>query len=98
MSTVGITYSGDFTTDDIDFKVALWCNENKRDPDGTLHFHVINGAWDGSISPEGHLVIPGNSRKLKARVVWEGDVPAPHNTDYNSAIEWINSQISGDPK
>lgn len=84
-------------------KVDLWCNGIAEDTDGTVHFNVINGLWDGKIK-DGLLTVKYTGTTFRAKIVWRGTVPPLFTSsmnwggkDYNGAIAWLNEELSKTP-
>ncbi len=80
-------------------KVSIWCDRLRYDPDGTLHFFVINGGWNGRFR-DGQLWVEDDVEPTGANVeiLWRGSLPQSgrHGLVYNEAIPMIE-KIIADP-
>lgn len=73
----------------------LWCDGLRRYASGRLRFSVINGGWDGALTPEGDVCVDATGGVFPGhRVVWEGKAPFS-DMRYNEAIDWILAQVAG---
>lgn len=78
-------------------QVSIWADIRSVDQNGDIHFHVINGAWDGVFKQffdEGTVYVIDTQQSYPAHIIWIGDIGW---NDYNKAIETINEQIA-DPE
>lgn len=72
-------------------KVNLWCYIEKIE-NNIIHFHVINGGWQGTIIGKKLMTIKDTKENFQIEYLWEGE--APFNVSrYNEAIDWIEKQI-----
>lgn len=90
MKTLGIGKPG-FKT------ISVWAEDKGLDKDGALHFHCLNGSWNGKIAANGMLMVENHDRWddcYLAAVLWKGDVPHPHGRHYNPAMAWIEQELA----
>lgn len=73
-----------------DGKVELYCLVEKVEKD-TIHFHVINGRWQGSIKND-MVYIKATKDHRPGSIVWTGNIP--DDVDYNDAIQLIREQLT----
>lgn len=73
-------------------KVKCWCNYEELKT-GNYKIYVINGAWGGNYNPRDGSLVMDDGETIAAELVWMGEVPSPHNRDYNSAINWLDEQL-----
>lgn len=78
---------------DIDGRVGLYCYHNGVDEDGYIHFHVINGAWDGKFKDD-TVYVNYTQASYPGYLVWAGSAKGK---DYNEAIMNIQETID-DPE
>lgn len=75
-------------------EIGLYCKITKVEG-GVIHFHVINGAWDGKLLPNGNLVVnayPKNSHKGEIQYVM---LPGEKvSGDYNSALHYMQEKAT----
>lgn len=73
--------------------VDLWASVQKVDPDGRIHFFVLNGLWDGSLN-KGTVFVNYTKYAYDDNIImWRGLAPF-HRDDYNEAVHWIEARIS----
>lgn len=77
-----------------DGKVSLWCDIDSIDEDGTIHFNVINGGWNGTFK-DNMVHVNYTNNDIPGLLVWAGH--AKFNVSYyNEAIGYIQNLISSD--
>ena len=80
-------------------KVSIWCDRLRYDRDGTLHFSVINGGWDGRFR-DGQMWVENDIEPVSnnVEILWRGSLSRYRGRplDYNEAIPMIE-KIIADP-
>jgi hypothetical protein len=84
-------------------KVSIWCSVDKINKDGSIDFHVINGAWEGTYH-DGQVYVKHTNELFSGNLVWTGVAGLKEHSDgkwscfpesyYNEAIHWIQEQIN----
>lgn len=75
-----------------DLKISIWCEVTDEDSDGTIHFTVLNGAWDGWINGDEIYVKDTYESHFGNKIVWKGVAPFS-SWSYNEAISWIQESV-----
>lgn len=72
--------------------VTIWCDVERTEKDGTIHFSVINGGWNGCITPAGKVKVGDDDELHDGTILWRGKAPFSWR-HYNEAIAWLDEQI-----
>lgn len=78
-------------------RVIIWCDIEAEHENGLIEFTVINGAWHGFYSPDGFIIFGDDDKsieRIKAMLLWRGNVPRNIARRTSTAIEWIEHQIA----